>query len=238
MSLINDALKKAQRQRSGPLDAPPMPGGSHGGAQGRPSMPPQMLVLALAGAAVVVVISVVATVYFLNRAPAAKPAAKVAVAAAKPALITPAPEPSPVIIAPVIVQAPPAAVELPKTTPVVAEAAPVVAAPAPVPAATTPAPASSAVASAPAPSSAPAPAAAAAAPAAELPLDVRIAMFVDKAHVTGIRASGAGSKVLMNDRVYRLNDVVDRVLGLRLIRIGPDSLTFADASGTIYVKNF
>ena len=32
MSLINDALKKAQRQRTGgPLDAAPMPGGSTGG---------------------------------------------------------------------------------------------------------------------------------------------------------------------------------------------------------------
>jgi hypothetical protein len=72
----------------------------------------------------------------------------------------------------------------------------------------------------------------------ELPLSVRIGMFVDKAHVTGIRSSTTGSKVLMNDKVYRLNDVVDRILDLRLVKIEPDSLTFADAHGTTYVKNF
>ena len=70
------------------------------------------------------------------------------------------------------------------------------------------------------------------------PLDVRIATFVDNVHVTGIRASGTGSKVLMNDKVYRLGDVVDRLLGLRLVKIEPDSLTFADVNGTLYTKNF
>ena len=38
MSLINEALKKAQHQRTGPSDAPPMPGGSMGprGGSGMP----------------------------------------------------------------------------------------------------------------------------------------------------------------------------------------------------------
>jgi hypothetical protein len=56
--------------------------------------------------------------------------------------------------------------------------------------------------------------------------------------VTGIRTSETGSKVLMNDKVYRANDIVNRALGLRLVKITADSLTFADASGATYVKNF
>ncbi len=243
MSLINDALKKAQRQRTGPLDAPPMPGGSHGSARGGAGAPAQLLVLTVAGAVVVVVLSVVATVWFLNRAPAPKPTAKPAplVAVAKPAAGTP--EASPVIIAPVIVHAPPPAVEAAKP-PETAAASPVTAAPASAPASpvsaapVTPAPgASSPVAAAPVSTPAPIPSTTPAS-TAELPMDVRIATFVDNVHVTGIRASGTGSKVLMNDKVYRLGDVVDRLLGLRLVKIEPDSLTFADVNGTLYTKNF
>ena len=75
MSIINDALKKAQHQRTGSaLDAPPMPGGG-GSGRGNQGMPKGMLVLIIAGAAVVIVLSVVATVYFVNRTPAPKVAA-------------------------------------------------------------------------------------------------------------------------------------------------------------------
>lgn len=75
-------------------------------------------------------------------------------------------------------------------------------------------------------------------PAVEGSLADRINTFVDKVRVTGIRTSDSGSKVLMNDHVYRVNDVVDRKLGLRLVKIAPDSLIFADATGATYVKSF
>ena len=42
----------------------------------------------------------------------------------------------------------------------------------------------------------------------------------------------------MNDRVYRVNDIVERVSGLRLSAVGTNTLTFTDASGAVYVKNF
>ena len=42
----------------------------------------------------------------------------------------------------------------------------------------------------------------------------------------------------MNDRVYRVNDVVDRTLGVRLTKVSTDSLTFTDANGVTYVKYF
>jgi len=232
MSLINEALKKAQHQRTGPSDAPPMPGGSMG-PRGGSGMPKGLLVMIGAGACVVIVISVVATVMFVNRTPAPKVVAAVPVSVAADAK-TAAPltaAPSPVVIAPVTIKIPlPVAppVEIPPAPRPVADntpaAAPAVAAPAPVTAAPVPA--------------AETPATVAKEPVAEGSLSDRINDYVDKLRVTGIRTSESGSKVLMNDKVYRANDIVNRALGLRLVKIAADSLTFADASGATYVKNF
>jgi hypothetical protein len=41
----------------------------------------------------------------------------------------------------------------------------------------------------------------------------------------------------MNDRVYRVNDLVDRNLGVRLTKVESGRLTFTDASGAVYSKN-
>jgi hypothetical protein len=91
-----------------------------------------------------------------------------------------------------------------------------------------------------APVLAPTPAPAAATTAALPPgvPDERVAAFVDSVRVTGIRSSGAESRVLMNERVYRVNDVVERNLGVRLVKAAADSLTFSDPRGVTYVKNF
>ena len=42
----------------------------------------------------------------------------------------------------------------------------------------------------------------------------------------------------MNERVYRVNDLVERNLGVRLVKAAADSLTFSDPRGVTYVKNF
>jgi hypothetical protein len=68
--------------------------------------------------------------------------------------------------------------------------------------------------------------------------DERVAAFVDAVRVTGIRSSGNDSRVLMNERVYRVNDIVERTLGVRLIKAAADSLTFSDSRGVTYVKSF
>ena len=68
--------------------------------------------------------------------------------------------------------------------------------------------------------------------------DDRVTAFVEGVKVTGIRSSGSESRVLMNERVYRVNDIVDRTLGVRLVKVAVDSLTFADANGVTYVKYF
>jgi len=43
---------------------------------------------------------------------------------------------------------------------------------------------------------------------------------------------------LMNDRVFRVNDIVERTLGLKLIKVEPELLTFSDGNGMIYTKQF
>lgn len=42
----------------------------------------------------------------------------------------------------------------------------------------------------------------------------------------------------MNGQVFRVNELVDRKLGVRLLKVSVDSLTFADANGVTYVKYF
>jgi hypothetical protein len=62
--------------------------------------------------------------------------------------------------------------------------------------------------------------------------------ILEALRITGIRASETDPKVIMNERVYRLNDIVDRGTQLRLIRVDTTALVFADASGFEYRKSF
>jgi hypothetical protein len=269
MSLINEALKKAQSQRTGgPGDVPGGAGsslGAHGARRGK-SMPAQTLALIVAGVAIVATLTVITTVYFLNReTPATHPAPRPV--AARPAPPATEPAASPVIVAPSLppptvkielpTQPPPAPVRPPATVaetrpqpepavtapPSVVVQAPVTVAPTPSPVAA--APVSSAPVTASPVTTAPVspPPVAAAPAAAPEPVriggqDLRILTFIDAIRVAGIRSSGTESKVLMNDRVYRLNDMVDYTLGIRLTKVATDGLTFTDANGTTYVKNF
>ena len=47
-----------------------------------------------------------------------------------------------------------------------------------------------------------------------------------------------GSKVLMNDRVYRTGDTIEHQLGIKLAAITAGSLTFEDDKGARYTRNF
>lgn len=65
-----------------------------------------------------------------------------------------------------------------------------------------------------------------------------ILAFLERARVTGVRVSASDPKVLMNDRVYRLNEMVDRDLKLRVISIRDRELQFRDPQGYVYTKSF
>ncbi len=67
--------------------------------------------------------------------------------------------------------------------------------------------------------------------------DPKILAYLDALQIAGVRVSDTGSKVLMNDRVFRENEIVDHLLGLRLKKVESDLLTFVDERGVIYTKN-
>lgn len=263
MSLINEALKKAQRSRAVGADGslPPVPGGGYVAKRGPARSANTMLVIG-SGAVVLVVLSVVGTVYLLNRgetkpvtpvAPA-KPAPTAAVAAVDgspptvQASLPPAPAPDSIhVTLPSSPSAP--------TTPPAAAVAPANAAAPAASVATRPA------AAAPAPTALPLPVATAApitpaprppaAPSIQLPSvtpvratpepaakpDERIAAFIEAMRITGVRSSGADARVLIGGRLFKVNDIIDRTLGVRLVKVAPGVLTFADANGVTYAKN-
>src|SRR5262245_35910745 len=83
MSLINEALKKAQRVRHEHQPEMSASGGTHGGAIARrgKTRSANTMVLLGAGAVVLIVLSVVVTVYLVNRP--TKPAGRVAAASSQ-----------------------------------------------------------------------------------------------------------------------------------------------------------
>lgn len=66
----------------------------------------------------------------------------------------------------------------------------------------------------------------------------QIQAFVESMHVMGIRAAGDDSRALINGRHYRINDVVERNLGVRLVKVEATRVTFADQNGVLYLKTF
>jgi hypothetical protein len=258
MSLINEALKKAQRLRTEDAADPTSsyPASGTGAARrGKPEGANTMVLIG-SGALVLVVLSVFFTVYLINR-PSTPASAAVASAApvVKPPTVAPAVSETvaPAIVVPKIGAPQPAsapgetslaatpavAVATPPTSSVAASSTPLVTVAIPV-AAPQPAPTTPANVT-PLPASPTATHAAAAAPTPELAPntpDERVAAFVESVRVTGIRSSGAESRVLMNERVYRVNDIVERTMNVRLIKAAADSLTFSDPRGVTYVKRF
>ncbi|MFZ1056109.1 MAG: hypothetical protein WAN79_10590, partial [Opitutaceae bacterium] len=77
-------------------------------------------------------------------------------------------------------------------------------------------------------------------PAAAAPLSHSEAVqgIVDGYRVSGVRSAGADSKALIDGHVYKVNDVIDRTLGIRLVKVDPDHLTLVDKDGATYVKSF
>lgn len=259
MSLINDALKKAQKQRTGestPLAAMPGVGGESASRIARRDKPlgfnSLLLRLGLGGAVLVLVVGG----WFVFRTPAVEP--QVSLPGDRPGQTPGGQQPttaSPQVSAPTPVVAPPKTPEpvvtppktpdpRPKTPdPTTASAftLPVVIPPPPTPepviarkpepAATKPSQASGLKPKA---SSLAEPAK----PAPPVKLEPRAITYIEGLRIAGIRASATDSKVLMSDRVYRVGDTVEHELGLKLIGITANSLTFEDEHGGRYTRQF
>ena len=240
MSLINEALKKAQRQRS--LDAAPLSSAPSGIAAAavtthersathrhRSNAPVWFGVgLLLLGAG--------ATVLIMRYGFAPAAPGPVAASTSAPPAAAPAPAPAPVSLPP---PAPEPIVTLPPIAPVAPPPAAVTARPAPA-APARPAPRlSPAPEAAPAPDPSPAPVAVVpvAAPAVE-DHETQVKTFLASARLAGVRGQDAQARVLMNEKVYRLGNVVEPELGLRLSAVRAGLLVFTDAEGRTYEKPY
>jgi len=258
MSLINDALKKAQKMRhEESLAAAKSPAGESQQNGGRSRLSAGLIALISGGTALAVCAAVLAGLVLLrsnrNAARASAPATQVSETAVQPVAANPA---KPLPSQPAPAQASPVASPTPKPAPasntggVAAESAPLISLPSSVAtktAATEPLAAATQV------QPQPPPAAAQEKPAAPQQAPVFVfsqpepdhskpnpasQRFVDRVRVTGVRKTSSGAKVMINEKVYRINDVVDQTLGLRLVEAESDRLVFTDEYGHRYVRNF
>jgi hypothetical protein len=247
MSLINDALKKAQKQRTGEapkLSSLPSIGGERPVHIAKRKTPPGFNSLLLGiglGAGVLVIVVVGGLLLFRGKGTDTPPAAP-AVAVTNPTVSTAStPAPAPATPAPAAPSTPNSAFVVPN----VASTAPTTTAPT-TPASAVPSPPAHPaapetrplVAQAPAPVVEQPKAEIAKTPAPALKLEPRAMNYIEGLRVAGIRASATDSKVLMNDRVYRVGDVVEHEMGLKLVGITSSSLTFEDERGGRYTRNF
>ncbi len=60
--------------------------------------------------------------------------------------------------------------------------------------------------------------------------------YIEKMVIQGVRLSGTNSKVLMDNKVFRLNSFVNRDLKLRVISINKERIIFSDHAGVQYAK--
>src|SRR5258708_6274891 len=244
MSLINDALKKAQKQRTGestPLAAMPGVGGESAARIAKRAKPvgfnSQLIRLGLGAGAVLVFIT--GGWFVMHKRPAKKPeisavSGQQSAAQTPPAAPTtengePRPEPAVPKLEPSSGAGGPASTfVLPVVTPPPPTPEPVV-----VKKSET-----KSVPSSPATQRPDEPAMAQRAPAQPaLPLaklEPKAITYIENLHIAGIRASATDSKVLMNDRVYRVGDIVEHEMNLKLIGITANSLTFEDERGGRY----
>lgn len=230
MSLINQALRKAQHQRT-----PSRPATAADHASAPPSSytantsNPGLLIGLVAGIALLIGLVAGLTIVVLRKDPV--PVAQQAILPAAPAVQT---EPA----API----PPTAPITPPTQPLVA----------PAPAATQAidqdnpsvlnelrlarqAAETKAAADTAAAQKAEAAALAAAAKAAAKPSQ-DIIKWLSQAKVSGVRLSGKGSKVILNNKAYSVGETVNFGLGLKVLIIQEKRILFIDANGKKYLK--
>lgn len=241
MSLINEALKKAQSQRTNPPittppantppgSPPPSAPGTANNAAPQPS-PFNKIGVLIAICAVIVSLSVLATVFLLrSSAPASTPAANASASAARSASADTNVGPKPATLAVSTAIAPASAPAAAPSTPIQAASTANSTNSAPAAVSVTSVPTAVAATTTPVPTVAPEP--------TPIKVTVRVQALVDKFRISGIRLSDTDSKVILNDHLFRVDDPVESSLGLRLTKIEEHRLTFVDADGNTYVKRF
>ncbi len=71
---------------------------------------------------------------------------------------------------------------------------------------------------------------------AEPEYDFKIQNLIDELQVLGYRSAGVNSRLLMNGRVFKIDDIIDNERGIRFIGSDGESLVFEAPSGYRYRK--
>lgn len=235
MSLISEALKKAQRERHVTPTESPAPRPDSGPTRRRAqSFSPPSLILLGAGIVALFIVSVVSAVLWINR-----PSPPVNLSA-KPTPSRALPNPPPITPPAIPINSTPTAAPIAASAPLAPSSTSIQPAPtgtpiklslSPTPAASstpvaTPNPFTPTILSSPQTSPVTA------------SFDPKIQTIIDAWRIAGIRSSGDNSKVFLNDRVYKINELVDVARGIRLTHVTPKNLTFTTPDGITYVRKF
>jgi hypothetical protein len=65
-----------------------------------------------------------------------------------------------------------------------------------------------------------------------------VVAFLEACTITGVRAAGRSSRLLMNNQVYKIGSIVEPTTRLRITNILDDEIHFIDESGALYRKQF
>jgi hypothetical protein len=221
MSILNDALKKAARdRRTHQAAAPTTPTAAPTPPERLARPPRESFTVGIAVGAVLVALGAGGILAWYTGPQVPEPAPP-------PRTEQPAPQeaaPLPGITLPLDTAATPA-------TPLTADTAAPAAPPTDAPAPPSPAPEPEVVLRAPEPPPGPTP--------AELEdLALRARLYLDAITIAGARGTGPDGRALINNRLHRVGDTVDPVLNLRLVDVAPGRLTFEDPHGRRYTRSF
>jgi rRNA maturation endonuclease Nob1 len=229
MSLINQALRKAQHQRT---PNRPATAADHANASPSPSYntantsKPGLLIGLVAGIALLIGLVAGLTIVLLRSepAPAIQQAASSAIAPVAPAVSPPALQP----LSPALQATPPAQL-VEQNRPSVLEELRTARQAAEAKAAAEAGAAKQAAAAALAAKQA-AEAKAAAKPSQD------IIQWLAKSKISGVRLSGSASKVILNNKAYSVGDTVNASLGLKVLIVQEKRILFIDSNGKKYLK--
>lgn len=68
--------------------------------------------------------------------------------------------------------------------------------------------------------------------------DKQVMAYIRMLNVNAVRMAGNDSKVFMNNEIFRLNSTVNSDLKIKILKINPKQIVFIDNAGIKYIKRF
>ncbi len=68
--------------------------------------------------------------------------------------------------------------------------------------------------------------------------DKQVMAYIRMLNVNAVRMAGKDSKVFMNNEIFRLNSTINSELQIKILKINPKQIVFIDNAGIKYIKRF